>query len=106
MTEEKFETFCREYNTEHKLVAAKFPYANEMVEIRIKYNIVPVVETTLDFENERWDRAISSVERKMNATVNKTTVFFRILRRCSYDEFSGKRKVIQKHEQIRNEAKE
>lgn len=70
-TGHSFTEFCEKYDIEHKTIASHYPQANGMAENRMK-SIIPVIITSFDFDDERWDKAIFRVERKMNTAINKT----------------------------------
>lgn len=110
----EFSDFCKKFDIEHKLIAAQFPQANGMAENRMK-SIVPCIVTSINFEDERWDKTLSSVERKLNGAVNKTTGFTPF--ECLYGfqpnfedaglvNFAEREPEETRHEEIREKVKE
>lgn len=66
-----FQQFCTKYNVRHQPIASRYPQANGLAESKMK-NIIPVIVTSVNFKEEKWDRNLVAVERKLNTTFNKT----------------------------------
>lgn len=67
-----FQELCTKYDIQHKATAARYPQANGIAEVKMR-SIVPVIVTSINFAEEKWDKDILEVERKINNTINKTT---------------------------------
>lgn len=68
----EFQELLEKYDIKHHTTAARFPQANGLAEVKMK-SIVPAIVTSLDFQEERWDKDILKVERNLNNMVNRIT---------------------------------